>query len=132
MVMKIIIFLIVGIAVIGIFGNIIQQGNMGSAIQNIQASVATVAYAGELSEIRSIVNDFIKLKQMKNSENSLKLSAELDERIHNLELVAMYCDEEISTQELLKQNNPYKKLQQICPTLDNVSFSKAIELFNLI
>jgi len=51
---------------------------------------------------------------------------------NNLQLVKMFCNEEISTLELVFENNPYKKLQQICPELKNLSLPKAAQLFSQI
>lgn len=112
--------------------NILPQADMNSAIQRFQTSVTTVAYVGEFDEIRKIVDEFMVLRTIYGTEEGNILAAKLDERINNLQLVKTYCTQEISSMELVHQNNPYNKLQEICPTLKDVSFARAIQLFELI
>lgn len=61
-----------------------------------------------------------------------KFAEKLDERVNSLVLVKMYCQQRITTLELAFEQNPYEKVQQICPALNNVSFAKAVELFRFI
>lgn len=112
--------------------NILPQADMNSAIQRFQTSVTTVAYAGEFDEIRKAVDEFMVLRTIHGTDEGNILAAKLDERINNLQLVKTYCTQEISSMELVHQNNPYNKLQEICPTLKDVSFARAIQLFELI
>ena len=112
--------------------NILPQADMNNAIQRFQTSVTTVAYAGELDEIRKAVDEFMVLRTIHGTEEGNILAAKLDERINSLQLVKTYCTQEISSMELVHQNNPYNKLQEICPTLKDVSFARAIQLFELI
>ena len=132
MVLKLFLLVVVVFAVIALVGNLSSQGGMTSAIQNIQSSVVTVAYAGEFNEINDIVKEFIELREMRSSDDAQIDAAKLDERINNLQLVKTYCKESLSTMELAFDQNPYERLQEMCPTLKDVSFSKAVELFRLI
>lgn len=128
-----IIYIVIGVvAIIGIMGNVTLQGNMDSTIQNIQTSVTTIAFAGELDEIKTSVNEFLVLRNIHNSQEGQELANKLDDRLNNLQLVKIYCDEEISTMDLANEKNPYEKLQQICPKLKEISFIKAVDLFKLI
>ena len=65
------------------------------------------------------------------SRPDAKLKAtELDDRINSLEIVKNFCNQKISTLDLALENDPYGKLQQICPVLKNLQFSKAAQLFS--
>jgi len=124
--------LLAGIALFVIFTNLAPQADMNVTMQRLQNSVTTVAYAGEFDEIRKSVDEFMVLRTIHGTEEGNVLAAKLDERINNLQLVKAYCTQEISSMELVQQNNPYNKLQEICPTLKDVSFARAIQLFELI
>ena len=132
MTLRIVLFIVVGFAFFAIFSNFISPAGMNTTIQNLQASVVTMAYAGEFNEIRLLLNDFIKLREIRNSADANEFAEKLDDRVNNLELVKMYCQKKISTLDLVFEKEPYQKLQQICPQLKNVSFSKAVQLFRLI
>ena len=88
--------------------------------------------AGELNEIRDIVNGFLVLREIRYSEEAEILAMELDQKINNLQLVKMHCNEEIITLDLAYEKNPYEKIQQLCPALKNLSLSKAAQFFRLI
>ena len=124
--------LLAGIALFVIFTNIAPQADMNLTIQRLQNSVTTVAYAGEFEQIRTAVDEFMVLRTIRDTPDGNDLAAKLDQKINNLQLVKIYCSQEISTMELVYENNPYKKLQEICPALKDVSFAKAVNLFELI
>ena len=130
--MRIIFIVIIIVAAIGIYGNMSTQGNMTATFQNLQTSMTTIAYAGEFDAIKTSVEEFMLLRTIYGTEDGKLLAAKLDDRLNNLELVKIYCDQEISTLELVKERNPYKKLQEICPKLESLSTSKAAQLFRLI
>ena len=132
MVMRLVAIILIAIALIGIFGNFSSQGNMVSTFQNLQASITTIAYAGELNEIKTAVDEFLVLRTISGTEDGKLLAEKIDKRINNLELVKKYCNQEISTLELSYEENPYEKLRQMCPALENLSTSKAVQLFRLI
>lgn len=123
---------LIAIVLVGIFANFSPQGNMLKPFENLQASFTLVVYAGELDEIRKAVGEFLVLREIKGTAEGTALAAQIDERMNNLELVKMNCDEEISTLELAYEKDSYERLQQICPSLKNISLSKAVELFRLI
>jgi len=128
--MRLVAIVLIAIALVGIFGNLSPQGNL--SIENIQTSIATVAYAGEFDEIKLSVDEFMYLRTISGTDEGKALAEKIDERLNNLELVKMYCDEEISTLKLVNENNPYEKIQQVCPKLQEISLSKAAQLFGLI
>jgi len=132
MMLKLLLIGIVVIAFIGFAGNFSPQAIMTNAFQNIQTSVITAAFTGEFNEIEDIVNDFLVLREIRNSEDATIKAAQLDERINNLELVKSYCEEKISTLELSRESDPYEKLQEMCPALKSISLSKAMQLFRQI
>jgi len=132
MVVKIVLFLIIGFAVFGIANTFLPQGTMTLTVQNLKSSIEMIAYADELDEISKVVDEFLVLRTIKETEDGKELAAKIDERINNLDLVKMYCNQRISTLELAYENDPYEKLQQLCPSLKSVSFTKAVELFRLI
>jgi len=132
MALRLILLVIAVIALVGVFGGLIPSGNMLDIVQTIQAPILTVAYAGEINQLSSLVDEFLELRQNRNSDNADEMAEKLDKKINNLQLVKMFCNKEISTLELVFEHNPYKKLQQICPELKNLSMSKAAQLFSQI
>jgi len=132
MVLRIVVFLIIGFAVFGIANTFLPQGTMTLTVQNLKSSIEMIAYADELDEISKVVDEFLVLRTIRGTEDGKELAAKIDERINNLDLVKMYCSQRISTLELAYENDPYEKLQQLCPSLKSVSFTKAVELFRLI
>jgi len=132
MVLRLVLLVLAIVTIIGIFGALDPSASMMGIFQNLSAPIFTIAYAGEISQISSLVDDFIELRENRSSDNAEKLASNLDQRINNLEIVKIYCNEEISSLELAFEKNPYKKLQQICPELKNLSMSKAAQLFRQI
>ena len=132
MVMRLVLLVVVVIAIVGIFASINSPANMMGIFQYIPTSILTVAYAGEVNQLSSLVNDFIELRNNRNSDNAKELAEDLDQRINNLGLVKVYCNEQISTLELAFEKNPYKKLQKICPALKDFSLTKAAHLYGQI
>lgn len=131
MVMRLVAIVLIAVALVGIFGNL-SQGNLASTFENIQTSVTTVAYAGEFEEIKTAVNEFMHLRTIRGTDEAEIFAQKIDNRLNNLELVKIYCEKEISTIELVNERNPYEKLQEICPKLQELSISKAAQLFRLI
>ena len=132
MIVRITLFLIIAFAVFGIANTFLHQGTLTSTVQNLKSSIEMVAYADELDEISKVVDEFLVLRTIRETEDGKELAAKIDERINNLDLVKMYCNQRISTLELAYENDPYEKLQQLCPSLKSISFAKAAELFKLI
>ena len=132
MVLRIIYIGLIIVALAGIFGNMSSPGDLGTTFQSLQTSITTVVYAGEIEEIRTAVDEFLVLRTIQGTQDGKVLAEKIDERLNNLELVKMYCEQEISTLELSYEYNPYEKIQQICPKLKDLSFLKAVELFRLI
>jgi len=132
MVLRLVLLIMAVIGLVVVFGGLIPSGNMLDIVQTLPAPLLTVAYAGEINQLSSLVDEFLELRQNRNSDNADDMAEKLDKKINNLQLVKMFCNEEISTLELVFENNPYKKLQQICPELKNLSLPKAAQLFSQI
>jgi hypothetical protein len=132
MVMRIILVAIIVVAAIGIYGNMSPQGNMTATFENMQTSMTTMVYAGEFDDIKKSLDEFLYLRTIRGTDDGKLLAEKIDQRLNNLELVKIYCNEEISTLELVNERNPYEKLQEICPKLESLSLSKAAQLFRLI
>jgi len=132
MILKIILLVGIVVAIIGVVGNLSPIGIMSGSAQSLYASVTTATFTGELSEIRDLLDDFLILREIRYTDDAETLAEKLDMRINNLELVKMHCTQKISTLDLAYEKNPYKKLQQLCPTLEDLSLSKAAQLFRLI
>jgi len=132
MVLRLVLLVVIVIGIGGIFVGLIPSANMMGLLQNLPAPVLTVAYAGEINQISSLVEEFLELRKNRNADNAQELAENLDKKINNLQLVKMYCNEEISTLDLVFMENPYNKLQKICPELKKLSFSKAAQLFRQI
>ncbi len=131
MVLRLILLVVVVVGLVVIFGGLIPNASMG-LFQSLPAPILTVAYAGEINQLSPLVEEFLELRQHRNSANAQEMAEKLDEKINNLQLVKLFCNEEISTLELVFMKNPYNKLQNICPELKNVSLSKAAGLFRQI
>jgi hypothetical protein len=132
MIVRIVLFLIITFATFGIADTFLHQGTMASTVQNLKSSIEMIAYADELDDIPKVVDEFLVLRTIRGTEDGKELATKIDERINNLDLVKMYCNQRISTLELAYENDPYEKLQQMCPSLKSISFAKAVELFRLI
>jgi len=132
MVLRLVLLVIVAVGLVAIFGALIPNASMMGLMQILPAPVLTVAYAGEINQLSSLVEEFLELRENRNSDNAKELAKNLDEKINNLQLVKMYCNEEISSLELAFMKNPYNKLQKICPELKNLSLSKAAQIFRQI
>ena len=130
--MKIILVVIIVVAAIGIYGNMSPHGNMTATFENMQTSMTTMVYAGEFDDIKKSLDEFLYLRTIRGTDDGKLLAEKIDQRLNNLELVKIYCNEEISTLELVNERNPYDKLQEICPKLESISISKAAQLFRLI
>ena len=87
MVMRLVAIALIAIALVGIFGNLSPQGNLEATFQSLQASMATVAYAGEFDEIKMSVDEFMYLRTIRGTEEGKALAEKIDERLNNLELV---------------------------------------------
>lgn len=131
MVLRLVLLVIVVVGIVGILGSFVPSASMG-LFQSLPTTVASVVYAGEINEIKSLVDDFIKLKNNRNSESATEMAEKLDQRINKLGLVKQYCNEKISSLKLAFEKNPYTKLQQICPSLKDLSLSSAANLFRQI
>ena len=124
-------WIIVGIVVMAVsITSLLSSAEMSESVESLQFSIATIAYSGEINEIRIAVNDFMKIRQDPYSENSKIKAQELDQKLNDLELVKTNCKNKISTLGLATQDNPYRKLQENCPILKKVSFSKAASLWS--
>ena len=131
MVIRLVLLAVVIVGLVGILGSLVPSGAMG-LFQSIPVTVGSVVYAGEINEIKSLVDDFIKLRNNRHSDAADEMAQKLDKRINNLGLVKQYCNEKISSLQLAFEKNPYDKLQKICPTLKNLSISSAANLFGQI
>ena len=132
MVLRLVLLVAVVVGLVAFFGGLIPNASMAGLFQTLPAPVIGVAYAGEINQISSLVEEFMELRENVHSAKSQEMAEKLDAKINNLQLVKMFCDEEISSLELAKQKNPYVKLQKICPELKNISFGKAVQLFRQI
>lgn len=132
MVLRLVLLLVVVFGIIGILGSLVPSATMIGLFQSLPTTVVSVAYAGEINEIKSLVDDFIKLRNNRNSDNAIVMAEKLDQRINNLGLVKQYCKEKISSLKLAFEKNPYNKLQQICPSLKDLSLANAAQLFRQI
>ena len=130
--MRFVLLAVVVVAIVGILASFSSSATMAGIFQHIPAPILTVAYAGEISQLSSLVDDFIELRNNRSSDNAKELADDLDLRINNLGIVKVYCDKEISTLELAFEKNPYKKLQKYCPALKDLSLKKAAQLYSQI
>ena len=121
--------LIMTTGLIGTFTNYIQYAEMNSVSEILQSSFGIITNPAEFDEIRSSVNDFIELRKNRDASDVNLIAAELDQRLNNLELVRTHCNQKIFTLDLAFEDDPYGKLQQMCPILKNLSFAKAAQLF---
>jgi len=132
MVLRLVLLAVFVVGLVGILGSLVPSATMMGIFQYLPTTVVSVAYAGEINEIKSLVGDFIELRNNRNSDDAKELAEKLDQRINSLELVKIYCGEKISSLKLAFEKNPYDKLQQNCPSLKDLSLTKAAQLFRQI
>ncbi len=124
--------IIVIVVLVGFFSNPWSQAQMDNALESLQFSFGIVANAGEIEEIRIIVNEFMELRKIRHTPEAEVKALKLDERLNNLKLVEEHCKQKISTLELAFAGNPYSKLQENCSVLSGVSSSKAVQLWSRV
>jgi hypothetical protein len=132
MIPRIVLLGVIAFAAFGIADAFLYKGTVASTVQSVKSSIEMIAYTDEIGEIPNVVDEFLYLRTIRGTEDGNELAAKMDEKINNLDLVKTYCNQRISTMELAYESDPYEKLQQLCPSLNGVSFSKAAELFRLI
>ena len=106
-----------------------DQGQLFDGLDSVEFSLIALSYAEEIDIIKKSVNDFMKIKKDPYSKESEELANALDLRLNDLELVKENCNQKISTLDLARQNDSYKKLQSICPILKNISPKQATNLW---
>jgi len=70
---------------VGFFSNPWSQAQMDQALENLQFSFGIVANAGEIEEIRIIVNEFMELRKIRHSPEAEVKALKLDERLNKRE-----------------------------------------------
>jgi len=129
--MRAILFLLVMAGLIAIYLNTYtSEAQTDNVLEPVYTSFALVAYSGELSQVHDLVSDFLQLRNSLNSPDAKLKATELDDKVNSLEIVKSFCNQKISTLDLALENDPYEKLQQICPALKSLQFSKAAQLFS--
>ena len=129
--MRAIFLLIVIAGLIAIYLNTYtSEAQTDNILEPIYTSFALVAYGGELSQVQDIVSDFLQLRNSPTSPDAKLKATELDNKVNSLEIVKNFCNQKISTLDLALENDPYGKLQEICPALKNLQLSRAAQLFS--
>ncbi|MDH3277050.1 MAG: hypothetical protein OEL77_03150 [Nitrosopumilus sp.] len=85
--------------------------------------------AGEIPKIKYIVDEFMELQKIKDTPQAQVKANEIDIEINQLVLVEKYCNEKPSSLNLAHSTNPYKELQEMCPKLKSLEFSKAVSMW---
>ena len=84
----------------------------------------------DIPKIKHIVDEFLELREIRNTPQAESKAQELDMEINQLVLVEKYCTEKPSSLYLAHASNPYKELQEICPKLSSIDFSEAVSIWN--
>ena len=116
------------IPIVGIIGFLTFQGEMMSIMDTVHTSIFMFVYADELEKMKPFVHGFFELQQTISLPYAIQNAERLDESINDLEFVKKFCDKKISTFDLAHEQDPYKKLQEICPPLRGIHYSKVVEL----
>ena len=85
--------------------------------------------AQDLPKIKYIVDEFMELRKISDTQQAQTKANELDLEINQLVLVDKYCTKSPSSLYLAQSPNPYEKLQEICPALNSIEFSEAISIW---
>jgi hypothetical protein len=125
----ILIILVGGMTGLIFFLNPWDQGNLFDGLESVEYSLIALSYSEEIGIIKNSANDFMKIKEDPYSKESEEIAIALDLRLNNLELVKENCNQKISALDLARENDPYKKLQSICPILKNISLKQAANLW---
>ena len=129
--MRAIVLLIVVAGLIAIYLNTYtSEAQTDNILEPIYTPFVLVAYGGELSQVHDIVSDFLQLRNSPNSPDAKLKATELDNKVNSLEIVKNFCNQKISTIDLALENDPYGKLQEICPVLKSLQLSRAAQLFS--
>lgn len=120
--------IILVLPLVGMISYLTIQGEMTKMIDDANISIFMFVYAEEIENIQPLVHGFFELRQSIAEPYALEVAKKLDKRVNDSDFVKHLCNEKISTFELAKENEPYKTLQEICPPLKVVSYSKAVEI----
>jgi hypothetical protein len=96
----------------------------------LEGPLVFLTYHEEIGKVRTIVEQFMELREQRGSAGAEKKALELDDLINSLNLVKQNCNQPISSLDLAFEADPYSKLQQTCPPLKSVEFSKAVEMWS--
>src|SRR3989337_1162685 len=120
--------LLLVLPLVGMFSYLTIQGEMANMIDSVNISIFMLVYAEEIEDFQPLVHGFFELRQSIDLPFALETAKKLDTRVNDSDFVKHLCNEKISTFELAKEKEPYKTLQEICPPLKAVSYSKAVEI----
>lgn len=118
------------ILVLFYFANPWFQGQMLKVSKDMQISLNLASNADEVQVLREVVRDFMKLRDIRHTEEGKQLAQKLDQKLNDLNLVQDYCNGRVSTFDLAYEKDPYSMVQKQCPILKDVSMSKAVNLWS--
>lgn len=112
------------------FANATSEGVMSPSDDKEISSFDLIYGAQDIPKIKYIVDEFLELREIRNTPQADSKAQQLDLEINQLVLVEKYCDEIPSSLYLAHASNPYKELQEMCPSLSSIDFSQAISIWN--
>jgi len=112
-----------------VFAEAASNGMMDSSNSKKITALDLILGAQDIHKIKYIVDEFLELRNIRNTPQAEVKAQELDKEISQLVLVEKYCTEKPSSLHLAHSSYPYKELQKICPKLNSLEFSKAISIW---
>ena len=128
MIRLLVLALIVALPII-YFAQASSDGVMNNSGNHEISSFDLIYGAQDIPKIKYIVDEFLELREIIDTPQAESKALELDKEINQLVLVEKYCNEIPSSLDLARASNPYKELQEICPELDSIDFSKAVSIW---
>lgn len=111
------------------FAQTSSNGLMSPSDENNIPTFDLIYGAQDIPKIKYIVDEFLELRKIKDTPQAQTKANDLDVEINQLVLVKKYCDEKPSSLYLAHSSNPYEELQEMCPKLKSLEFSKAVSIW---
>ena len=84
------------------------NASMMGLLQTLPAPVLTVAYAGEINQLSPLLEEFLELRQNRNSAKAQDMAEKLDTKIQQIKKLLQINEDDV---ELIEVENKIKSAQ---------------------
>lgn len=126
---RLLVLVVIIVLSITVFAQTSSSGMMNSSNDQNISSFDLIYGLQDIHRIQYIIDEFLELRKIRDTAQAEIKAQELDVEISQLVLVEKYCIEKPSSLYLAHSPNPYEELQNICPKLKYLEFSKAVSIW---